>query len=113
MDVSTSAMKIYNGKCNCKNFTIIFKTNKEPSDLIPLKCNCSFCLKKEVLYLSDPNGEVIIHIKEERFVSKEMFALETSEFITCSKCNMFIGAVTPSSTFEVFNFSFMIWNISP
>jgi len=90
--------KTYNAYCTCGSLGYKFTTDKPPDLWNARKCTCSFCSKqKNHIYGSDPLGSVSYQINQATHLSRYQFSSKTADFITCSNCDSYLGAVMKSS----------------
>ena len=60
----------------------------------PLRaCQCSFCRMHQALAVSDPAGSAVVQEREPGRLHRYRFALGTANFILCSNCGAYAGAV--------------------
>ncbi len=66
-----------------------------PVDEWPVRaCQCSFCLKHGATYTSDPAGSVRLVHEDPYAVSRYRFGQKTADFVFCSRCGGYLGALT-------------------
>lgn len=83
------------GKCECGS-TKITLVLPEPLDKYnPRKCDCDFCLSRNIAYLSHPKGKLIIDSNNALKVLKQ--GSNQAKFITCVHCESVIAACWQSS----------------
>jgi quercetin dioxygenase-like cupin family protein len=80
------------GSCHCGNIEYVFSTQKHIGSFIPSKCDCDFCKKHSAEYISDPDGEVEISVREDIIPIKYVFNLKTAEYLSCPTCGTFVCA---------------------
>jgi len=76
----------YRGSCFCGNIKFELKTLKQAQDFAIRRCQCSFCTKTGARYISDPKGELIVHLKDENRVNLIQFGTKTADFAACLEC---------------------------
>jgi hypothetical protein len=64
-----------------------------PSDWSIRACQCQFCLSHAALSTSDKQGELAFHAADPAALQRYRFALRTADFLLCSNCGVYIGAV--------------------
>lgn len=57
-------------------------------------CQCSFCQKQGGVYTSDPKGAVRWRHADASLLSRYRFGHKTADFVFCSRCGGYLGAVT-------------------
>lgn len=82
-----------NGQCACGNISLRFFTNKDLNDLPFRKCGCPYCKPKDPVHFADNDGEVIIKISDPEAVRKDRHGYKSADFLSCTKCDKYIGAV--------------------
>ena len=87
-------MGSYRGHCHCQALAFEFHTALEPAAWPVRACQCSFCLKHAGVYTSDPAGSVRFMRAERGLVTRYRFGHKTADFIFCSRCGGYLGAVT-------------------
>ncbi len=97
----------FSGSCHCGNISYQFHTDQTIKDFGIRKCDCSFCAKSGSRYISDPNGELLVKIKNESRVSHYQFGTKTAEFLICTEC----GGM-PLSTCEIEGICYGIVNLN-
>ena len=83
------------GSCHCGALTLTLETLHEPSALPVRTCGCSFCVKHQPRYTSDPEGELTVRFTREADVVRYRFGLRLADFLLCAKCGVFMAAVEP------------------
>jgi hypothetical protein len=87
-------MKAYRGQCHCGAVGFEYRT-AVPIGQWPVRaCQCSFCLKHGGVYTSDPTGSVRFMQADATLLSRYRFGQKTADFLFCSRCGGYLGAVT-------------------
>lgn len=87
-------MSTWSGRCHCGALGFEYRTAK-PVDEWPVRaCQCSFCLKHGGVYTSDPAGSLRFTHRDPAAVSRYRFGQKTADFLFCSRCGGYLGAVT-------------------
>lgn len=60
-------------------------------------CQCSFCRKHGTKALADPDGRLLICVRDDAAVNRYTFGLETAEYVVCRTCGCYVAAVTTQS----------------
>jgi hypothetical protein len=85
----------FEGGCHCGNLTYVFDASS-PIDRLGLRaCQCRFCREHGARTVSDPQGEVRITVQDPEKLRRYRFGLKTADFLLCSECGVYIGAVLP------------------
>ena len=81
-------MTVLKGGCHCGNVTIELHTDKAIEEFVPRTCQCSLCKKHDASWISDPDGEAKLVIKDRNKTSFYRFGHETSDFVICKNCGV-------------------------
>ncbi len=81
------------GECHCGNLSFEFNTNDSPDNIVVRSCQCHFCKAHGAATARDPNGLASIAARVPEMVALYRFATKTTDFVICSKCGVYIGAV--------------------
>lgn len=78
-------MNIHKGSCHCGENNFSFISPQILKDIIPRtdRESCSFCLKNDGVWISDPNGQLEIHSKN---ISIYSFSSKAVKFCFCKNC---------------------------
>jgi hypothetical protein len=68
-------------------------------------CQCAFCRAHQALTTSDPEARIEFTAIRPALLSKYRFAQHTADFLVCSQCGVYIGAMieTPRGRFGIIN----------
>lgn len=86
------------GGCGCGNITVHLRLTQAPDAYTARRCLCSFCTERGALYVSDPDGLYEITIADDACVERKRFGTQTADFMVCTSCDGFIGAVCDTPT---------------
>lgn len=88
------------GGCNCENITFEMQLPKPPQEYGPRACDCNYCLKHGAAYVSDPNGSLMIHIKDMQWLRryKQNGTSGIAEFLHCINCGVLAGIIRQEGT---------------
>ncbi len=84
----------YKGGCHCDSIQIEYISSIAPSVTEIRECQCSFCRKHGTKAIADPTGLLVIRIVEAKSVSGYSFGLQTAQYLVCSKCGVYVAAIT-------------------
>ncbi|WPU64207.1 GFA family protein [Peredibacter starrii] len=77
------------GTCYCGNIHLTL-TLSEPADAYhPRACDCDFCQKQNISYISDPKGTLSFEFKNQ--VGHFRQGSESAEFLFCKHCSFVVG----------------------
>lgn len=80
------------GECHCRNISFEFNTDIAVDDLIVRTCQCRFCRAHGAATARDPDGLVSIKVQNAKAVSLYRFATNSTDFVICSICGVYVGA---------------------
>lgn len=81
------------GKCHCGNIRFEFETNIDVEDLAIRSCQCRFCKLHGAATARDPHGRAKFFVDNLDFVKMYRFATESTDFVLCASCGVYVGAV--------------------
>lgn len=81
------------GGCHCGNITVRVELERAPDAYAPRACDCEFCRKHGAAWLSDPQGSLSIHIRDERDASRYAQGDRLAEMLLCRNCGVLVGAL--------------------
>ncbi|HEY1796085.1 MAG TPA: hypothetical protein VGG57_08195 [Stellaceae bacterium] len=84
---------IHDGGCHCGNLKVRLRLTQPPAEIRLRACGCSFCRRHNTRTASDPDGAVGIWAEDWSFVQLYRFGTGTAEFVICSRCGVYIGAM--------------------
>jgi len=87
----------HRGGCHCGNLGVTLRLGTAPAEVRLRACQCSFCRAHNTRTASDPNGAVEIRAKDWDLVRRYRFGTGTADFLICSRCGVYIGAVTETA----------------
>jgi hypothetical protein len=79
----------YSGKCRCGSVLITFSSPQQINSYTSRKCDCDYCMQRDIEYLSAPQGQI-------SFISKTPLRHEKqgsgqATFLLCSNCQTVVG----------------------
>jgi hypothetical protein len=81
------------GGCHCGNIAVAVELTTTPELCHPRACDCDFCRRHGAAYVSDPNGSLVIEIRDQRALTSYRQGSEQAEMLLCRNCGVLIGAV--------------------
>ena len=84
---------VLNGSCHCGRLSLRFETAIAPADYHPRACDCSFCVKHDAAYISDPQGALAFRVKGEDALSRYRQGSGAVECLICRDCGVYVGAI--------------------
>lgn len=89
------------GGCHCGNIEIEMDLSCSLDTYSPRACDCDFCRKHGISYVSDPKGRLQFRVKDKRDLGMYRQGSGTAEFMLCRKCGVVVG-VTYQTAHHVF-----------
>lgn len=83
----------FEGGCHCGNLHYVFEATAGLDVLGLRACQCRFCRAHNARTTSDPSGTIRIAVRDPQRLARYRFGLNTADFLICSNCGVFIGAV--------------------
>lgn len=80
------------GGCHCGNIEVVFETAGDPQALPLRACQCSFCRRHGGLTTSDPDGRLLIEVRQPEQLQRYRFALGITDFLICRGCGVYVAA---------------------
>ncbi|MCI0516376.1 MAG: hypothetical protein L0Y45_00935 [Woeseiaceae bacterium] len=95
----------FEGHCHCSAIGYRFRTRVDPSEWTIRACDCSFCRMHDVLSTSGAMAEIEFFAQVPERMRRYRFGLQTADFLLCSNCGVYIGAVMTGDqgTFGIVN----------
>lgn len=81
----------HRGSCHCEQVSVHLITDRALADLPVRQCGCSFCLRHNPRYTSDPGGRVVIECQ--RPLLRYRFGHGSADFAMCDRCGVFAAAL--------------------
>ena len=86
-------MHRFEGGCHCGNLSYVFEASA-PLETLGLRADmCSFCRAHGARNTSDPNGKIVLGVRDAALLERYRFALKTADFLICRRCGVYIGAL--------------------
>lgn len=89
-------LKLMQGRCHCGRIALSFSTAIPPEKFSPRACDCSFCQKHGASFISDPNGRLLIDVKESNALGEYRFGHGLAKFLFCRNCAVFVAVLFQS-----------------
>lgn len=96
MPVHIAGPQSFRGACHCKAIGFIYRTARNPREWNIRACQCSFCRVHAALTASDPSGSLEFTARDRDSMHRYRFGQRTADFLLCSNCGIYIGAVMES-----------------
>lgn len=83
----------YLSNCHCGRVNLSLETPGLIDDYLPRQCDCEFCRKYDMYYLSAPGGILAVHSKHRLASLKH--GSEQADFWQCSNCKSIVAVSSP------------------
>ena len=77
----------HTGACGCGAVTFTYHVSQPLEALQARACQCDYCAPKAATYLSDPDSELEVTVRDSRHLYAHRFGTSTADFIHCAFCN--------------------------
>jgi hypothetical protein len=81
------------GGCHCSNITVSIELTRDPSGYSPRACDCEFCRRHGAAWVSDPQGSLLIQIREHRDAGRYAQGAGIAEMLLCRNCGVLVAAL--------------------
>ena len=98
-----SRRHVYPGACHCHALELRLESDQTPRVLGLRADNCSFCIKHQAAFTSDPGGDLFIVARDAKLVARYRFGTKTADFILCRDCGVFVAAAMTEPSIAVIN----------
>lgn len=78
------------GGCHCGNIKIEVALVRAPKEYIPRACDCEFCRKHGASYISDPDGSLVMRVRDDQLKIYRQGS-GTAEMLICANCGVLVG----------------------
>ena len=84
-------METQQASCHCGNISVDAILTRELSSYIPRACDCDFCVKNGAAYISDPEGEIDITIRNSGEVTWYRQGANLVRLLICRNCGVMVA----------------------
>ena len=81
------------GQCHCGNVRVEIELVRSPETYNPRACDCDFCSKHAAAYVSDPQGSLLMQIRDDAGISRYRQGSGAAECIVCRNCGVLAGVL--------------------
>jgi hypothetical protein len=81
------------GSCHCGRIAFSFSSRIPPEKFTPRACDCSFCQRHGALYISDPDGSLVLDVKEATALGEYQFRHKLATFLFCRNCGVVVAVL--------------------
>jgi hypothetical protein len=89
--------RAFEGRCHCGAIGFTFRTSVPPEEWAVRECQCSFCRGHGARTTAGPHASVSFHVDDTSKLTRYRFGTRTTDFLICSGCGVYLGAVITSS----------------
>lgn len=82
-------MHNYHGHCHCGDISLSITLPKLLEEYAPRRCDCDFCTSRQLTYLSEPAGQLVLSVDGDYLVRRQ--GSGQAQFITCSSCDTVVA----------------------
>jgi hypothetical protein len=86
-------MAEFAGGCHCANITMSVELTREPSSYSPRACDCEFCRRHGAAWVSDPQGALLLRVRDQRDTGRYAQGDEIAEMLLCRNCGVLVAAL--------------------
>ena len=87
----TDRMMRHKGQCHCGNLQCELELTRSAKCYEPRACDCAFCLAHGAAFVSDPDGELNISVRDATALSRYRHGTGQAEFLVCARCGVFLA----------------------
>lgn len=86
-------MQRLKGGCQCGNIIVDLEFQHPPETCEVRVCDCEFCRKRNAAYVSDPQGSMVVWIRDRGRYGSYRQGSGQAEFLSCTNCGVLIGSL--------------------
>jgi len=83
----------YSGSCHCGAVSVALSLTRAASEIAVRACQCGFCRPRGTRTVAEAAGRAVISAASPDQVRRYRFGLKTADYLVCSTCGTYIGAV--------------------
>ena len=81
------------GGCHCGNIAVSVELTRDPGSYSPRACDCEFCRMHGAAWVSDPQGSLLIRMRDERGIGRYGQGAGIAEMLLCRNCGVLAAAL--------------------
>jgi hypothetical protein len=81
------------GGCHCSNITVSIELTRAASSYSPRACDCELCRRHGAAWVSDPQGALVIHVRDQRDTGRYRQGAGIAEMLLCRNCGVLVAAL--------------------
>lgn len=86
-------MTLLCGGCHCGNVALEVRLSRAAHSYRPRACDCDFCRKHGAAYLSDPDGTLLLRVRDVAALGGYRQGSGAAEMLVCRTCGVLLGAL--------------------
>jgi hypothetical protein len=86
-------MASFTGGCHCSNISVSVELMRAASSYSPRACDCEFCRRHGAAWVSDPQGSLRIHVRDQRDTGRYRQGAGIAEMLLCRNCGVLVAAL--------------------
>ena len=88
--------RAFEGRCHCGAIGFTYRTAVPPGEWAVRACQCDFCRGHGARTTTNAKASVSFRIADSSKLVRYRFGTATSDFLVCSGCGVYLGAVLTS-----------------
>jgi len=81
------------GSCHCGNVELTIGLSRAPAQFAPRVCDCDFCRKHGASYVSDPEGTLVVEVRDPDALVRYRQGSGQAQMLVCGVCGVLIGGL--------------------
>lgn len=81
------------GGCHCSNISVSVELTRAASSYSPRACDCELCRRHGAAWVSDPQGSLLIHVRDQRDTGRYRQGAGIAEMLLCRNCGVLVAAL--------------------
>jgi hypothetical protein len=86
-------MTLLRGGCHCGNVALEVQLSRAVDSYRPRVCDCEFCRKHGAAYVSDPDGALLLRVRDAARLGSYRQGSGAAEMLVCRTCGVLLGAL--------------------
>lgn len=81
------------GSCHCRNISVSVELTRAVSSYSPRACDCELCRRHGAAWVSDPQGSLLIHVRDQVDTGRYRQGAGIAEMLLCRNCGVLVAAL--------------------
>ena len=77
----------HTGGCDCGAVQFVYHCKQPLHEITARACQCIYCMPQQASYVSDPEAQLHVRVKDMRYLYAHRFGTGTADFMHCVLCN--------------------------